>query len=161
MTIRKTSEKDIPRLLVVFEEARKIMRSTGNMQQWTGGYPSVEILMNDISRGVSYVMEEDGVIVGTFAFIVGQDPTYTKIYEGAWKEDISTYGTIHRLASLPDVHGIAKECFDFCWDKVKNLRVDTHADNKLMQHVVTKYGFEYCGIIYLLDGNPRLAYQLF
>jgi hypothetical protein len=28
-----------------------------------------------------------------------------------------------------------------------------------MQHVVTKHGFVYRGVIYLADGNPRLAYE--
>lgn len=29
-----------------------------------------------------------------------------------------------------------------------------------MQHVIEKYGFTYCGIIYLASGDERLAYQL-
>ena len=28
-----------------------------------------------------------------------------------------------------------------------------------MQHCIESYGFTYCGIIYLADGAPRLAYQ--
>ncbi len=28
-----------------------------------------------------------------------------------------------------------------------------------MQHNILKYGFSYCGIIYLLSGDERLAYQ--
>ena len=29
-----------------------------------------------------------------------------------------------------------------------------------MQHNILKYGFEYCGIIYLESGDERFAYQL-
>jgi hypothetical protein len=29
-----------------------------------------------------------------------------------------------------------------------------------MRHALEKYGFCYCGIIYLQDGAERLAYQL-
>jgi hypothetical protein len=28
-----------------------------------------------------------------------------------------------------------------------------------MQHVISKAGFRYCGIIYLASGDERLAYQ--
>jgi hypothetical protein len=28
-----------------------------------------------------------------------------------------------------------------------------------MQHNILKHGFTYCGIIYLLSGDERLAYQ--
>lgn len=31
--------------------------------------------------------------------------------------------------------------------------------NKIMQHNILKHGFTYCGIIYLLSGDERLAYQ--
>ena len=40
-----------------------------------------------------------------------------------------------------------------------NIRIDTHHDNKIMQHNILKHGFTYCGIIYLLSGDKRLAYQ--
>ena len=39
--------------------------------------------------------------------------------------------------------------------------IDTHRDNKIMQHNILKHGFTYCGIIYLLSGDERLAYQKF
>ena len=40
-----------------------------------------------------------------------------------------------------------------------NIRIDTHRDNKIMQHNLAKYGFEYCGIIHIASGAERLAYQ--
>lgn len=146
-------------MLDLFEQARGIMRSDGNMTQWAGGYPSREVILEDINNGNSYVICREDTIVGTFAFIIGADPTYAIIHEGAWKEDSRLYGTIHRLASGPDSHGIAKECFDYCWEVIDNLRVDTHADNRIMQHCILSAGFEYCGIIHLANGDPRLAFQ--
>jgi len=47
--------------------------------------------------------------------------------------------------------------FRFSYDT--NIRIDTHRDNKIMQHNILKHGFTYCGIIYLLSGDERLAYQ--
>ena len=116
-------------------------------------------LLDDIRRGASFIIEEDGVTVGTFAFIPGIEPTYLKIYEGSWKEDFSKYATIHRLGSTRDSHGVAEACFDWAWEQIRNLRIDTHRDNRIMQHCIEKAGFEYCGIIYLESGDERLAYQ--
>ena len=41
----------------------------------------------------------------------------------------------------------------------QSLRADTHADNKIMQHLLEKNGFTRCGIIHVADGSPRFAYQ--
>ena len=35
----------------------------------------------------------------------------------------------------------------------KYIRIDTHSDNKIMQHNIVKHGFTYCGIIHLLSGD--------
>ena len=48
---------------------------------------------------------------------------------------------------------------EFCFSHDTNIRIDTHRDNKIMQHNILKHGFTYCGIIYLLSGDERLAYQ--
>lgn len=159
LRIRHSCEEDIPRMQEVFTEARGIMRSNGNMSQWTGGYPSDDALLKDIRRNVSYIIEEDGIMVGTFACIPGIEPTYIRIFEGQWDEDTIPYATIHRLASTKDSHGVAECCFRWAWDTYGNLRIDTHRNNWIMQHCITKAGFKYCGIIYLEDGAERLAYQ--
>ena len=44
-------------------------------------------------------------------------------------------------------------------ERVANIRVDTHRDNHTMQHLVQKHGFQKCGVIYLKNGSPRLAYH--
>jgi hypothetical protein len=49
---------------------------------------------------------------------------------------------------------------DYCFSQDPNIRIDTHRDNKIMRHLVEKHGFAYCGIIYLDNGDERLAYQL-
>ena len=37
MEIRKATEKDVERLMAIFERAREFMRETGNMTQWIDG----------------------------------------------------------------------------------------------------------------------------
>ena len=141
------------------EEARGIMRSCGNMNQWTNGYPDQETIENDIHNGNCYVLEEEGgVIVASFAFIPGPEPTYKEIYEGEWLDD-KPYYVVHRLASTAASHGVFDEVMDYCMSVAGCLRIDTHRDNVIMRHVIEQYGFTYCGIIYLLNGDERLAYQ--
>ncbi len=159
MKIRPAEMEDIPRILEICDEARGIMRADGNMDQWTGGYPSREAIGRDIRREVGYVVTQDGSPVAYFAFIVGTDPTYLVIDGGHWIDDTLPYGTIHRLGSTASSHGVAALCFDWCWQRVPNIRIDTHRDNSIMKHCILKAGFRYCGIIYIEDGSERLAYQ--
>ncbi len=63
------------------------------------------------------------------------------------------------MASLPDAHGVMRDLLDYCLKLTSNIRIDTHRDNHIMQHCLSKAGFTYCGIILLLDGDERLAYQ--
>ena len=69
------------------------------------------------------------------------------------------YHVVHRIASYPNVHGIFSDVMDFCFSHDANIRIDTHKDNRIMQHNIEKHGFSYCGIIHLADGDERLAYQ--
>ena len=114
---------------------------------------------DDIAHGLSYVGEDAaGEIVMAFAFIIGDDPTYKIIEDGRWLNNLP-YGTIHRLGSNGKHRGILRACVNFCAEAIGNLRLDTHADNKLMRHAAEKLGFKRCGIIYCQDGSPRIAYQ--
>lgn len=158
MNLRKAQAGDIPAILTVMEAARGIMRASGNPFQWPEGYPSSEKIAEDLAAGVGYVLEEDG-IVGYFACIPGPDPTYTVIEEGAWLDDEAPYYVIHRIASQPQTHGVFAAMLAFAGRLSGNLRIDTHRDNRIMQHLLQKHGFSYCGIIHLLNGEPRLAYQ--
>ena len=157
--IRKAKHDDVPVIMRLIEEARGIMRSCGNINQWIGGYPDKETIENDIYNGHCYVLEEeDGVIVASFAFIPGPEPTYKEIFEGEWLDD-KPYYVVHRLASTAASHGVFNEVMDYCMGVAGCLRIDTHRDNVIMRHVIDRYGFTYCGIIYLLNGDERLAYQ--
>lgn len=158
MEIRKALLKDINEICNVVELARNFMESYGNTSQWNNGYPSKDLLLNDIKKGYSYVITENNKIVGTFSFIIGDDITYQVIEDGAWHYN-RKYGVIHRLASSGEIKGIAKTCFDFCSDKIDYLRIDTHKDNLPMQKVIKKYGFKECGSIYVLDGTKRIAFD--
>lgn len=157
MQIRKSEFEDLDTILEIYEYARKQMKENGNPTQWGDNRPSEETIEKDIQNGVSYCVEEDTNLVGVFAFIIGEEPTYSKI-EGAWLNN-ETYGTIHRVASNGKKKGILQECLRFCENKISNIRIDTHHDNKIMQHLLEKNNYQKCGTIYVEDGTPRIAYQ--
>ena len=97
-------------------------------------------------------------MVMAFAFIIGDDPTYSVIEGGHWLNE-RPYGTIHRLGSTGKHKGILRQCVDFCMSHIANIRLDTHADNAIMLNAVEKLGFIRCGTIYCMDGSPRVAFQ--
>ena len=93
-----------------------------------------------------------------FAFILGDDPTYAYIEDGQWPNS-KPYGTIHRIGTDGTIHGAVKAARDYALQFTDEVRADTHEDNKPMQHTLAKNGFVRCGVIYLEDGAPRIAYQ--
>lgn len=143
----------------VMTAAKIIMRQSGNLHQWVNGYPSATVILSDIEKNGGFVVEDNGKIVAYFAFIASPEPTYEKIYNGLWLDDNRPYHVVHRISSYPEVHGVFKSIMDFCFSNDPNIRIDTHRDNTIMQHNIEKYGFMYCGIIYLTNGDERLAYQ--
>lgn len=156
--IRQATTQDIAEILRIYAAARAFMRASGNLTQWTGGYPSEEIVRADMEKGVSWVLESASCrLCAVFALIPGDDRTYACI-EGAWLDD-SPYATIHRAASDGTARGTFRTMLDFARSRHDHLRADTHADNRPMQNCLQKSGFTYCGIIYLADGSPRRAYE--
>jgi len=158
-TIREARPGDMAEIMAVMDAARQIMRQSGNMHQWVAGYPSEAAIRNDMNVQGGFVVEDDGRLVGYFAFLPSPEPTYEKIYGGAWLDDERPYHVVHRIASYPEVRGVFGSIMDFCFSRDRNLRIDTHRDNLIMQHLMTRHGFAYCGIIYLTNGDERLAYQ--
>ena len=159
MEIRKTTFEDLDKINEIYAIARRFMKDTGNPNQWRDDKPLVSDILNDIEKGNSYVVLENGEIAGVFAFILGEDPTYGYIEDGNWLID-EPYGTIHRIASSGKYRGVFDAAVDFGLTIMDNIRIDTHHDNKVMQHLLGRKGFSRCGIIYLLNGEQRIAYQL-
>ncbi len=134
------------------------MRASGNMEQWSDGYPSADVIAHDIAAGWSRVMEASGHIVATFCMMTEPEPTYAAI-AGQWLND-TPYITLHRVASDGSISGVFARAVAYALQFCSNLRVDTHADNHPMQRAIIAAGFCYCGTITLNDGSSRLAYQL-
>ena len=155
--IRPALQAELDEIEKIYEDARKFMIQNGNPTQWQNGYPQRELLEEDIHEGNLYVVCIADKLCGVFMFAMGEDPTYAYIEDGAWQSN-EPYGTIHRIASCAS--GVFASAVAFCRGKCAHLRVDTHADNKPMQHLAEKHGFQRCGIIYVEDGTPRIAYEM-
>ena len=134
------------------------MQNTGNPTQWGAVYPPRELVEQDIQGENLFLLEADGEIYGVFAFFPDGDSGYDCI-DGSWLNDMP-HAAIHRVASAGTRKSVLRDCVDFCLTRSKNLKIDTHSDNKIMQHQLKKTGFVECGTVYLENGEPRIAFQL-
>ena len=156
--IRKAQWEDLSRIEEIYAYARKFMAETGNPNQWGNTTPQTSLLEDDIQKGLLFVLVHEQRIHGVFYFYIGPDPTYGFIEDGHWRAD-TPYGTIHRIAG-DGSGGVLAAAVNFGKQQINHIRIDTHHDNKIMQRAVAKYGFRRCGIIYLENGSPRIAYDL-
>lgn len=156
-SIRKAKAEDLPRILEIYDYARNFMAENGNPNQWGDSHPARWMLEEDIREESLFVAEDEKGIHGVFFFALGEDPTYKTIDGGSWRSD-QPYGVIHRIASDGN-GGILNAALGFTKSVIGHIRIDTHADNLIMQHALTKAGFQRCGIIYVFDGTPRIAYD--
>ena len=153
--IRLATQADMADILEIYRKARQFMAENGNPTQWGQHHPAQHLLEEDICQNRLYAVEGTDGLCGVFMFLVGDDPTYAHI-EGSWRSD-APYGVIHRIAGVGG--GVFAAALEYCSSQIGHLRIDTHADNKPMQHVVEKAGFSKRGIIYVEDGTPRIAYD--
>lgn len=160
MNIRPARESELPRLMELFNTARAYMRKNGNTVQWVNGYPSEDLIRQDIAQDRAFVVEEDGVVEAVFCYLAGRhvEPTYAVVYGGAWPDD-APYGVIHRLASSGKLRGVMGLCADGALSRCPVLRVDTHESNATMRTAMARLGFTECGTIILGDETPRIAFQ--
>lgn len=156
--IRQALMQELDEILAIYDTARAFMRANGNHRQWVNGYPGRDLLKSDIENGRLFVIEEENAVHGVFAFFLGEDPTYGLIEDGQWPNH-EPYGTIHRIASDGAAKGVLAKALAFALEKTDQVRADTHQDNLPMQRALLKNGFQRCGIIYLENGDPRIAYQ--
>lgn len=156
--IRKSRPEDYEKILEIYATARKFMAETGNPNQWKDHKPLPSLIEKDINEGTGYVCAKDNDILGVFALLEGEDPTYKVIEGGKWLSD-KPYYVVHRIASSGKEKGVGTFMMKWAYEQKGNIRVDTHRDNTVMQNMLRKLGYTYCGIIYLEDGDERLAFQ--
>jgi len=157
MTIRKTTLADLDAVMQIYAYARAYMQQSGNPNQWFNNHPPQSVIADDIQAGLSYVCEDGGRITAVFYFNVEDEPTYNNI-NGQWLNS-RPYGVVHRIARGPDAKGAGAYCLKWCEAMHPNIRIDTHRDNTAMLKLLDKLGYVYCGVIWLENGDERLAYH--
>ena len=155
--IRPAQMSDLPEILEIYAQAREFMRCSGNPNQWWDYHPAQELLLADIPKQQLYVWDDSEQLCAVFAYIPGDDPTYLNI-DGQWLND-APYGVIHRIAVRNQGQGLIARIFDWALAQCPNLRIDTHVNNVPMRRALEKYGFQYCGIIHIFNGDERIAFH--
>ncbi len=158
LRIEKTGPEQLEQVMDIYARARRFMAEHGNPDQWGNTKPGREQVERDIAEGNSYVCMDGEQIAAVFYYRKGDEPTYREIHDGAWLND-DPYGVVHRIASAGTVKGAGSFCLDWAFAQCGNLRIDTHRDNRVMQGLLAKNGFVRCGVIYLEDGDERIAFQ--
>lgn len=167
MTYRFAEQKDLPRLLLMVEQAKAGFRARG-IDQWQKGDPNEAQLIDGISRRLIHVLEENGQAVAMITIVSGPEPSYDAI-DGAWLNQ-EPYCAFHRVAVEESMkgQGMAALLFSHSQNYARsqgftNVRIDTHPDNRSMQRALAKSGFTLCGQLILADGSEkgdaRLGYQ--
>ena len=165
MNFSKSNTKDLPSIMKIIGEAQAYMASQA-VDQWQDGYPEEDLILNDIANNESYIVKNENNILATAMFTTQVDHTYD-IIDGKWlTPQDAIYGVIHRIAVGANYRGtgvakfIIKESEQYLIENnIASMRIDTHKDNTGMQSLLKGLDYTYCGIIYLEDGDKRLAFE--
>lgn len=161
---RKAEVKDIPEISGILKMAVKRMLAEGK-RQWDENYPNETHVRADIEKGVGYVLENKGKVVGYAAVVFTGEPTYANI-DGQWLSD-GRYVVVHRLAVSQSVKGkgLGRTFMNAVEDYARSLgihsfKIDTNFDNAVMLGMLDRLGFTYCGDIKYEKGSRKAFEKL-
>ena len=153
MHIEKAQLKDYDRIIEILKDGRNQLAEKG-IDQWQGDYPNPQHVKEDVENGFAYLVHSaDDETVGTITILPSPDHAYDNL-DGKWLIDTDDYLTIHRVAIHSDHAGqgyasqLFQEVIKYIQNHrqdIKSIRIDTHEDNKSMQHLITKSGFTRVG----------------
>ena len=163
--VRHARSDDLAIIRANYAFARREMAANGNPTQWGDRYPLESTILDDIERHRLMLLVEDDEggyerVLAQFAACVGRDPSYASI-DGAWLDD-DGYVALHRIAAAGIGAHSAQDCLTWMLQTYGNVRADTHANNRIMQHILESNGFVRCGLINLSGRHGdslRIAYQ--
>lgn len=162
MILRKAYMNEADVAYQCIEDAREYHASLG-FTQWRSNYPTLNTIKEDIENNIGFFFEEANEVIGYCCIMIGEEQAY-RVIDGSWKTD-RAYAVVHRMAFLKRSIGkkLSGKAFslikDFCIENgMEAIRIDTQEENKVMQHILCREGFEYCGLI-TFNGGPKLAYE--
>ncbi|MFC6179930.1 GNAT family N-acetyltransferase [Lactiplantibacillus daowaiensis] len=153
MYFEKATLDDLDTIIEILSDGRNQLAEAG-VNQWQGDYPSRNQITEDIMNGSAYLFHaDDKATVGAVAVVPSPDATYDTA-DATWLNTTEPYVVIHRVAihSNHAGNGYATQLFEKIIDhiirrhpEIKSIRIDTHADNMAMQHLIAKMQFERVG----------------
>ncbi len=161
MIFRKATTEDIDTIERMIKAASGRLGAAG-IDQWQRGYPNRTSIENDVEAGVGMVLALGNEILAYGAVIFTGELAYDDLTDGQWLTN-GEYAVVHRLC-VSEIFvgmGFAKQFMSaaeaMAAERVKSFRIDTHPDNKIMQNLVERMGFTYCGDVVI--ESRRLAYE--
>ena len=149
--LRLAKKEEAELCLSFIEDAKAFQREQGIIQ-WTEDYPNIETVLRDIEKSRGYMICSESEPFGYVCVDFGGEKSYDRV-DGQWKAN-GKYGVIHRLAFGKNSRGkgATKEVFPLIKELCKNedaasIRVDTGSENKLVQHIFEREGFEQTGTL--------------
>lgn len=162
--IRRATTNDVAQIMSIVSDAQLSLCELG-IDQWQDGYPSKEVIVEDIASEVGYVYCLGDIVVGYAAIVLDGEETYSQIPDTEWCTT-ADYVVVHRLCVRRNYTkaGVAKALMRYAAQVAQEsgytgFRIDTHRGNVRMLAMLEKFGFKYAGIIYY-DSGERLAYDL-
>ena len=153
MIFRKATEADLERATQIMCDAIARLGAAG-VDQWQHGYPNRERLERDVEEGIGYVLCDGDKVVAYGAMVLTGEPAYAHISDGQWLTQEGDYAVVHRMCVAEECvgKGYGREFISAAEREAatskRSMRIDTHADNQIMQRMMRSMGYEYCGIIY-------------
>lgn len=164
LMFRKAGTSDIPEISEILKKAVERMLAEGK-RQWDENYPNETHVREDIGKGIGYVIENKGKVVGYGAVVFTGEPAYEHI-DGKWLSS-ERYVVVHRLAVCQSVkgEGLGRAFMDAVEDFARSLgihsfKIDTNFDNTAMLGLLARLGFAYCGEIHYEKGSRKAFEKL-
>lgn len=161
--IRRATYSDIETIMGIVRGAQLSLCELG-IDQWQDGYPSTDVIINDIDLGIGYVMYTDNQVVGYAAIVLTGESAYEQI-ASLWHTS-NNYVVVHRLCIDNNTRrqGIAISLMQHAANMARDngfnaFRIDTHKGNIRMMSMMQKLGFRHVGRI-KYDSGEREAFEL-
>ena len=166
MFYRKATMDDLDKVMEDVEFSRELLRLQGN-GQWQDGYPNKNDFINDINNGRLFVIPafDNPDNIAEVCALTYREEDYHHLYEGKWLTDLP-YMVMHRVAINKNYQGqgYGKKLFELFIKQAEiegyhSLRIDTHEGNDVMRHIISLFGFIYCGKAILTPDKDRMVFE--
>ncbi len=162
MKLMAMKENEVHLGMEIIDAAKAHLKEQG-IDQWQTGYPDFDCLKSDSINNKGFFIVDNEDVLGYLCIDFEGEPAYDNL-NGSWNSDES-YVVVHRMAFNDKARG--RKLSDIVFGLVEEMsrergvnyfRVDTDADNKKMQHILSKNGFSYCGTIWF-DNSEKIAFD--